>query len=261
MRGRTGAGRNHAAKGGAAAAAVPLPPGSPLHWFDLTDVDQLFTDEAGSTNVASDADAVLRVNNKGSSDEFLSIGAVDAPVYNTAGIPTISTAGVTTFGSTKQLAAAITDVVTHENYTAAIVFSTEVTGPAALVASWDEFDGSFYMAGNDSAVWYTDSEATQTNSTMGTDAFLSYIITHDDEASPTSVMNQSHNLTVKTATHVLVSGPTAGTSLSLGEDSVGEGLDFTGHIAEVIYWNGTLTTDETDLYEAYVTEKYGVVWA
>lgn len=61
---RGGGGRNHAAK--TTAAAVLTPPGSPVHWYDFTNISMLWKDTSLSIPVTTDGDSIAAITDQGS---------------------------------------------------------------------------------------------------------------------------------------------------------------------------------------------------
>lgn len=247
-----------------AAAADPTPPGAPLHWFDFTDVDYMFEDEAGTNAVESHGDAILRIDNKGSSSEHLSV-ASESPLYHTMSIPTITPAGVAYFDSSAALKTGLSDLPTDwEHYSTAIVVSSENVEAFQAAQDWDTFESSWAFGGNDAISWYTQNTEPVTGSGgLVNDTFYAFIAINDDEQSAgnQSIVHQSHTESVAEADTELADGPAAGDEFAFGEQSDAEGSVFAGHIAEYIMWNAILTAEEIADYKAYITAKYGVVWA
>jgi hypothetical protein len=260
-RGLLGAGLGKNSSAQASSAVVYLPPGSPLHWYDFTDTSVMFTDEAGTTNVSSDTEMILRINNKGSSTEIIST-EVEGPLYATTGIPTTTADGVAYFDSTAAIKTTLTDIASHEHYTCAVVYSTEAIETFAAVASWDEFSATFATGGDDTTRWYTiNTEPVTGTAAMVNDTFYGYIAVNDDELSPeASVLYQGHSETVTNADTELTNAVATGDTFGFGERSTDENSPFSGHIIEWLCWDAILTAEEITAYQTYVTDKYGVAW-
>ena len=245
------------------AASAPAPPGSPLHWFDFSDLTQLFQDELQATPVTANGQEILSITNKGTSSEFMSIEA-EGPVYNDTGIPTLNT-GAATFDAAASLKTVISDVVsgTWEHYSSAIVVSSENVEAFAAAVDWDTFESSWATAGSDNMAWYTQNTEPVSGTTgLVNDTFYSFLATNDDEVAPeASVVQQSHSTSVVNADTELADGPAAGDILSFGEASASEGSQFAGHIVEWITWDAILSAGEIADYKTYVTAKYGIAWA
>jgi hypothetical protein len=242
-------------------AADPTPPGSPLHWFDLTDASVLFTDEAGTTN-PTNGQEVLRCNNQGSSTEFISTTA-EGPIYSTTGIPSISTNAACYFDDPASLGKGTTieDIPTGtEHLSAAIVFARDRTTSLESMASWDEFALTFFNGGNTSTTSYVNVELSVAPTGQSAETFYAILMVANDEASPNHDVYSSYSATVAEGTHLLDGNVGAGESIVLGEDSVDEGNGFAGELAEWIVWDTNLSATEVADYKTYVTDKYGITW-
>jgi hypothetical protein len=246
-------------------ASDPTPPGTPLHWFDLTDTGSLWTDAGGTMPVTVDGETILNITNKGSAAEDLNtlFASAEGPTYKTAGLPAGSITGAALFADATEdsIYTEVDSLVNVENVSIACVFAAEETASSQAVFAWDDFDAYMGIASNHNAEFYiSGAELTDGSATMTADTWGAVIAYTDDEATPNTTLEQSWTETTETATHALDISPSASGNLALGRYTASNLFQYEGWIVEVIIWTGTLTAQEVADYKTYVTDKYGITW-
>lgn len=250
---------------GARRSAPALPPdlSNLLHWFDFTDLTQMFTDTAGTMPVVFTGDDISRINNKGSDGTpLLQAAPLDRMELDLAFHANPSALASDVGGNRGSIGAAIANGIAG-SYTFCIITALGQDVLAVISASWDQAIPStgFQIRHNGSGVLNVTTPSTTTvipgvnTQTIGVyDAIIGVCRTND-----TQEIWFSLDAATATDTALFAAIADAG-DFAIGAEQLVGGFDFEGHIGGVLVWNSDETVSIADIQD-YVTARFGVVWA
>lgn len=245
---------------------------APLIWFDFNDLTTMYVDD-GVTNVSADAEDIVYMVNKGTATAILDDESVsNPPSYDTSTKPaggTVSGVGFFSRGATEALGGAVEYTSTpfgSGECSFACVMAHESNVQPEIIFAWD---GTEIMVQNDTTderltAWCA-AEQQDLDAGVGTsditdlDTWVAVWCTTDATAESQFVVKGSYANTGAGGGHVFAQDPTTGSELFIGRWLGGQYWD--GWIGEVLVWDTTLTTAETEALESYFSTKYGVTFA
>ncbi len=255
-RGRRGAGRNHAAKGGAAAVAVN--PITDAHiWYDFTDISTLWQDTGGTSAVAADGDPIARVDDKGS----LGVNITQAtgskqPAYDT---DFVSHGGGLFDGTDVLFAAAVAQTAVQSgDFSALLIGSFDDTLTTDYWIGWDIHELSFRKDGSESCFPGCAGVAFDTSPTVPT-ATLVGVMIHEETG---NVQASDYSWGAADGAGSSASGgPDDASDLVVGAIVSAPSAPLFGTLHEILIRSPKFTAGERTSIQEYVVSKYGITWA
>ena len=234
-----------------------VPPGSPLHWYDMSDLDTLFQDVAASTPVTAHGQSVGRVNNKGSlTSEYLANAPEDStrPTYDDQ---SFAYAGVTGDGSQGLDSTTTTWPGVSMPWAIGVVFATGTNNSDILMRWQNNNTAQVFRSATAKLDARSSGEILVTTASVVDDTMYSVLFGIDGTNFDATFSLESGTQTVAPATPVALSDST--TDGWMGEsDSPSFGWQGTGF--EFVVWGVDPATILTE-WQTYTTAKWGITWA
>ncbi len=255
MKGRAGAGRNHAAKGVAANA----PPGNPYYWWDFTDITQMFTDTSAETAVVANDDVIAAITDKGSRGTTLTQAtADDQPNWESTGLNDVPAAYFD--GNDALFVADGHGSEIEVPFSVCLVYAQDATATGVIVAHPDSSAvGLQVYSTSDNLIAGHNSEEQISTEQTSDEVWNAgaYVL---DDSSPLRRLSVNWNATDVTAEDATGARPDDEVVV-VGANGTSGTTGLKGQIGEVLFYNTALTTDELAAWKVYTTTKYGVAWA
>ncbi len=245
----------------AATYTPPLPPGSPLVWWDFTDISQLFQDTANSTPVTADGQDVNSVDDKGS------LGVTLATNHNGTPNPPRFTVNVNGQFSGLRYDGANTEGLTSDDYDMSRVVAmmaiwsrTAPAGTNGSVLSGPSQDTYLRVINNIINVQAISVGTKASQVESGTPGAAIYGAWSNGENNSGEVsLNTVAGSDLKTG--ISPSNPAAAPS-GVGCDEGGASGFADCEVLEVVVWDDVVSSKPTPAQmEQYAIDKHGVAWA
>ncbi len=264
-RGRRGAGRNHTAKGGVVVAGPTPPPGEPIHWWDLSDVAQLYSDDEATSLIAGgDGNVIRAITDKGSDPLTMTVeGAGGTHVtFDAAWAETGQSAGnfdctsaapdlgmftakpATDEGTTGWIACAIWSINDAEQFTKAVGSGGD---NAAILTIVDDAWHSFSGGGKEHKTDISDNQ------------IIGSIFDHK-QSDTVYTSRHSGDDEILTATGIFTDFESAADEFKLAY--VQQATTTNLKLAEYILYEGNMADNglADEDFMTYLSDKYGIVW-
>jgi hypothetical protein len=246
-------------------AADPTPPGSPILWYDFTDLDTLYQDIAKTTPVTANGQEISAVTSKGSSTLDLVAETEGAGfVWDTAAPSPVTGTGVlrqtasnvlestTDIGGIEPPYSWLLVYATSENVdgTAEIFFTTEQSDTTQAIFYTNTSDLNFGVGGGTTAIEFASANDTWYAAIGEAESTADIAIFHNAITGSSTVEQTVNEIAQNT-----------GNNMCVGAFSTAKSNICEGYIGDLIIYSTTLTAAEVNLLKTYTTDKYGITWA
>lgn len=244
--------------GGKTPAAPLVPPGSPSHWYDFTDISMLFQDSERATPVTATDQNVAGVFDQGTFAGHLDTDPGTGPVWKASG--GVNDLGYLNFvGSSWIRDAAISNSWASDDertYLVVIKPTFDNSGMVFDTTTALQLSGRIIDTNVQPSV-YQDGTINTISTSMENGVDDSFDVGwYCYSASGTGYHKMSLNATTQSFSFT----PEAKTnqSFTIGASPTGT-LPYEGRFYELVIWIGVAPS--ASLMESYVTSKYGITWA
>ncbi len=239
-----------------------LPPGAPLHWFDFSDLTQMFTDTAGTMPVVNNGDLIARINNKGTDGTALiQTTPSDRMELDLAFNSVPSALASDVGGGTGSIAETIASGVATD-FSYAVIAALENTSLAEIVISWPPGPNSPGLEFRHLSAGTLNMLAPATSVIASINPAIIDVYAAGVKVSRVAGTQQGwYSLdSGSQATAIAFTAIAAASQMIIGAGTFPGGFDFQGHIGGVIIWPDDQTAN-IEAIQDYVTSRFGVVWA
>lgn len=248
-------GRNHAAKGG---VVVWTPPGTPLSWYDFSDINQLWQDEERTSAISAAGQTIDGVTDQGTAGDHL-IGDSVGPTYEVSGQNDRAHAKFVRASShlLSPKDAPTTDWADNQDRIILIVADTSL--PAATHYLYADTGGSvdaalrFSGAATAPTTFWDNINVTSTGTALDDTAWG--LVSQHNFDDDTMDVHWSLDATTRSTANTMAGKTNLGLNLG-GFDNTAAWHE--GKIYELILWQNDVPAI-ADI-EEYVTNKYDITW-
>jgi len=255
------------ASGGVRSAIPEIPAlASLMHWFDFTDIDQLFQDTGSTVPVIGDGDPILSILNKGfDGTKLIEDGAASGSVIHSANA--VNRLPVGLFTGIELLSATIAAATSGDEFTFAVVEAVpDTSGSNATSFGWQTSRCGLRMGGGNRAfTGFLGGIGVSPNPSVPFDIDRFQWFYAASSGAP-AVDNYKGNDSTLVAPEHSFGGLGNDPSVAAGQlFAIGDGSNagfpssdvFTGELAEILIWDAFLDSLARDGIVDYFVGKYG----